>query len=324
MRTRHSSWVWMGAGLAGLLLLVGGCKRPEAPSEPAVSEPVPEATRYEPPPGVLTALWIEDRSIIADADARAEWLAFCSEREVSMVFLNAREFPERQYDTAFMREYKSTIRLSAEAGVAVYAASPMPVSPKLIYPQGQYVAVTYLRDFLRFNREQPASEQVLGVLLTVQPQGLAKWNDEEAGLQKHFVDFAEEMRKTVIEFDEAARLGWLLPILYADYAWMPEFCERVDAIVLEDGGEGLEARTAAARKLLAQTPDAQTLVYLAHDVRDLTGVSTRRESVEQALDYLDQAMPGEVRFGGLVIQDYDHISGRADTEPAERPGEEAQ
>jgi hypothetical protein len=203
------------------------------------------------------------------------------------------------------------VRRVHEEGMEVHALRPMPTSPKLVYPRAHYVAVTYVRDFLKFNSGLDEAEQFDGLLLDVRPDSLPGWAENRNNVQQYFVDFVLEMRKTVIEFQANLPMGWALPVSFSSHAWFGQLYEYLDYAVLEEVGDDAETITERVAGPLGAAAPTGTRVYIGLETRVPGEKGVAEESFcEEGLAALDEAVQqvttrfgAETAFAGTAIAD---------------------
>ncbi len=281
------------------LLLVTGCGgvREDTEEERGRAGPgasASPAVRSASPERMERALWVGETAVATQETARAELLGVCAKSGVDGLFVNMSPFPDHQNDPVYLGQLRGLVSGVRAAGMRLHALRPMPVSPKLVYPRAHYVAVTYLRDFLKYNAAAGSTGRFGGVLLDVQPHILPGWGEDESGLQEHFIEFVAEMRRTVIEFGEGVELGWVVPASYLDLPRFFRLCDLLDYMVLTETGDEPDARVAAVRRALAACGDTEPRVFLAVDPR-VVGENAGRELARQL---------GHARFAGVVLEDY--------------------
>jgi len=304
--------------VAAWLVGLSACKEREQPS--AVTPPPPLVIETaEPaaptPAGPPTGLWVWDGAAVTVEVARAELLAFCRSNQLSTLFINLKDFGEHQYNQAYLESLKSFVGEAHDLGLRVHAMNVPPNSPKLAYRPAHYVAVTYLRDFLNYNRQQSPRERFDGYQECVEPQMLPGWEENKDDLQGQFVDFVIELRKAVIEFDQEIKLGWLLPDNFDRYQWLSRaynFLDYVTIMAFHDEADDILESVAGELKL---GPETDTKIFVGVDTRDLreqggehldtTFSDEGPEALRGALLAVHDALRSQAGYGGLVINDYD-------------------
>jgi len=286
--------------------VTAGCKKKPEPPEDALAEAgIAPAAR---------ALWVREHTAVTSAVYRAELLAFCREQDVSTLLFYMRPFPDHRFNPAYVENLQRFVADVHERGMKVHAWQVMPTSPKLVYEKAQYVAVTYLRDFLKFNREQEAEHRFDGYVEAIAPHRLPGWEENAGGVHQLFVDLVREYYKVIIEFDQGLPLGWALPADYDEYEWFPELFEYLDYMVLtgldddpdlivaQVQGE-LERAKASGTKVMASL-ETGPLKSVAEDGARGTFHGGNVEGMGRVMDEVARRLRDRGTFGGFAIHDY--------------------
>jgi hypothetical protein len=276
-----------------------------------------QASLPPPDPGIskaTRALWVWDTNVVTTEVARTEFFATCKEHQVNTLFLNMSPYPDNQYNKAYLADLKAFNRKVHDEGMKVNALRAMPMSAKLIYPKGHYVAVTYLRDFLKFNKTLPRQERFDGFILDLDPRTLGGWSENTKDIQRHFVDFVLEMHKTVIEFQQELKLGWAMPPTFDQFDWLNEVYTYIDFVVLLSYSDQVEDILALSEGELAQGVATKTQVVLGLQTVDVAMESGESESttffeegwasMNSAMTRINKRLRKTPVFGGFSIMDY--------------------
>lgn len=290
-----------------------GCKK----REPIVPEP----EGFVEDPGLAPAtraLWVWETDVITNALARTELFAFCSREKVGTLFVNMSNFADHQYHQPYLDQVGMFLARSHDEGLRVHALRAMPMSPKLTYPKAQYVAVTYLRDFLKFNHGQVPEKSFDGYLIDVQPQLLPGWDENQDEIQQSFVNFVLEIYKTVLEFDTGLPLGWAMDASFDQYDWLAQVYGYLDYVVLLGYADDYDAIVKLAGDELDLAATTDTRVVIGLETRDLetegegwdtsTFYDEGQASLEQVVGELESGLSGKTSFGGVAIHDYKNFA----------------
>lgn len=258
------------------------------------------------------SIWVWKIDPVNDLKQRDELFGLANRAAIDTIYLYFGEVPLKD-EPEYAENFAQFLEESHSRGLKIEVLTG---NPEWSLAMNHHLVLNWIKNFLEFNKRQPAKARVDGVSLDVEPYLAMEWRTKQERIIQDYVELLRKCRELIDSYNQDFRFGIAITpfyidlpndfekniLKYVDYAALMDYHDTAEKII-EKAMPHLELASKLNKKIIVGV-ETQDLIRLKQGERRFTFFEEGWEAMEEQLEKAKREFRKEKSFEGFAIHAY--------------------